>query len=131
MGLTYVEVVIANPADPSRSQDVTLLVDTGALFSIVPAILLRALGIPPQASRILQLADGSRVSRDLGEARFRLGGEEATSRVVFGEPGDAAVLGAVTLESLTLAVDPATGALRPMETLLAVGFRIPDDPAHG
>ena len=124
MGLTYVKVRIANPHDVSRSDELELLVDTGALFSIVPGPRLASLGIVVQASRILLLADGSRVTRSVGEARFGIGAEEATSRVVFGEAGDAAVLGAVTLESLTLAVDPATGTLRPMETLLAVGFRV-------
>lgn len=124
MGLTYVKVHVANPADLSRWEEAELLVDTGALFSILPATLLDSLGIAPQAMRKLVLADGRRVDRRVGEARFQLDADQATSRVVFGEPGDAAVLGAVTLESLTLAIDPGTGALRPMEALLAVGFRV-------
>ena len=64
------------------------------------------------------LADGSKITRQVSECRFSLVGEEAHSPVVLGEPGDAAVLGAVTLETLGLVLSPFDRTLRPMRMLM-------------
>ncbi len=46
------------------------------------------------------------------------------SKVIFGEPGDAALLGAITLESLGPMLDPLKRQLRPMRLVPAsVGGR--------
>ena len=47
MGLTYIQASIANPARPRRSAKLKFLVDSGALYSVVPARVLRRLGIKP------------------------------------------------------------------------------------
>jgi hypothetical protein len=39
MGLTHIEASIANPAWPKRSVRLSLLVDSGAVYSVVPACL--------------------------------------------------------------------------------------------
>jgi predicted aspartyl protease len=66
----------------------------------------------------MRLADGRVVRRSVGEARLQIDGKTVTSRVIFGKPRDATVLGLVALESLGLAVDPNKGTLVKGELLL-------------
>ena len=45
MALTVLSIEIANPANPAIVVDVELLVDSGAIYSIVPRPVLERLGI--------------------------------------------------------------------------------------
>lgn len=45
MGLTVLEVEIGNPANPDFTERLDLLVDSGAVYSVVPAAALGRLGI--------------------------------------------------------------------------------------
>jgi hypothetical protein len=47
-----------------------------------------------------------------------LKGEGVASPVIFGEEGDKPLLGAITLESIGLVLDPFKRRLIPMQTLL-------------
>ncbi len=119
MGLTYIQATVANPARPRRSARVKLLVDSGGLYSVVPEPLLRRLGIKPGKSKIFILADGTEVKRQIGQAIFRINGDEGASPVIFGEKGDSLLLGSVSLEALGLMLDPLKRELRPLPMLLA------------
>ena len=121
MGLTYVQATVANPAKPRRSARIRFLVDSGALYSVVPGTLLQRLGIKPGKPKTFILADGTEVKRMIGQAIFRLNGDEGASPVIFGEKGDSALLGSVSLEALGLMLDPFKRELRPLP--IAVGFR--------
>ena len=123
MGLTYIRASIANPARPRRSARLKFLVDSGALYSVVPASVLRRLGIKPGKSKSFILADGTEVKRSLGQALFRLDSDEAASPVIFGEAGDSVLLGSVSLEALGLMLDPLKRELRPLPMMLASHFR--------
>lgn len=119
MGLTHIQATIANPAAPKRSARVRFLVDSGAVYSVVPARVLRKLGIKPRKTKSFILADGSEIKRYLGEAQFRVNGEEGTSPVIFGEKGDSILLGSISLEVLGFILDPFKRELRPLPMLLA------------
>jgi predicted aspartyl protease len=95
-----------------------MLIDSGAIFSVVPAVELRRLGIEREKTERFSLADGSFVSRDVGIARFEVAGTSGGAPVIFGEPGDAWLLGALSLESLGLLLDPFTREPRPMRRVL-------------
>ena len=118
MGLTSVMVRISNPADQARGIDAEMLVDSGAIFSVVPADELSALGIAPEKTERFSLADGSSVTRQVGIARFEVVGRSGGAPVIFGEPGDAWLLGVLSLESLGLLLDPFKRELRPMRLVL-------------
>jgi predicted aspartyl protease len=111
-------VRISNPADRSRGIDAEMLVDSGAIFSVVPADELRALGMAPEKTERFSLADGSSVTREVGIARFEVAGRTGGAPVIFGEPGDAWLLGVLSLESLGLLLDPFKRELRPMRLVL-------------
>lgn len=106
--------------DPSgrRFEPVEAFVDTGATFTVIPIALLRRLGISSHRTTRFRLADGNTLDRDIGEARVRLDGQEMTTTVVFGNDDQPAILGAVTLETALLAVDPVGKRLIPTEGLL-------------
>ena len=118
MGLTHVRVRIANPARPTKFVNVKFLVDSGAVYSLVPGAVLRRLGIRPHSSRTFMLADGTEISRDLGDATFSIHDQRAASPVIFGEKDDSALLGMVSLESLGLILDPMKRVLRPLPMVL-------------
>jgi clan AA aspartic protease len=114
MGLTFVTVRVGNPADGGRTRDVKCLVDSGAVYSLIPGEVLEDLGIRPHSSRDFVLADGQVVHRRLATATFEYEGRRGDSMVVVGEPGDDALLGASTLEGFGLVLDPFRRELRPM-----------------
>ena len=66
----------------------------------------------------LVLADGRRAQRDVCDAAVAVNAESVSCRVVFGEPGDAVLLGLTVLEQLGLAVDPVQRRLMPTDFLL-------------
>lgn len=118
MGLTYVNVDIANPANLKRARRKKLLADSGALYSIIPKGVLRSVGIHPYGVETFTLADGSTIQRQVGTAFLRINGRKAPSPVIFGEKSDGALLGVIALESLGFAIEPRTGKLRPTPLFL-------------
>ena len=118
MGLTYVQLTVANPREPGRRVRRRFLVDSGAVYTVVPRDVLVSLGIEPVRKRTFTLANGEAVERDVGNALLFFQGEEAASPVIFGEPGDSLLLGMVTLEGLGYVLDPFRRELRPLPMIL-------------
>jgi len=123
VGLTSVVVRISNPADRSRAVEADMLVDSGAIFSVVPADGLARLGIQPEKVERFSLADGTSVTRSVGIARFEVAGRSGGAPVIFGEPGDVWLLGTLSLESVGLRFDPLKRELRPMRLPLYGALR--------
>lgn len=117
MGTFQVEMGIGDP-ERQHYEYVEALVDSGSTYNILPASLLRRLGIEVQGSGTFRLADGRRIEREMGETRVRLNGEEFTAPVIFGEEGVQPLLGAVTLEIFRLAIDPVDMRLIPVDGLM-------------
>ena len=119
MGLTVLEVHVGNPAKPKVTLPIELLVDSGIIYSVVPAAILKKLGIKPIAEQTFRLADGSKITRKKGGAVFRYGDQVGVADVIFGEESDSTLLGAFTLEALGLALDPLKRELLPLPMILA------------
>jgi clan AA aspartic protease len=115
MGLTDVRAIVRNPTDHSKSQELQFLVDSGAIYSVVPRSVLLALGIQPDDVESFSLADMTPIRREIGEAAFTFQGRTRSSPVMFGEEGDATLLGVMTLESLGLMLDPVKQEVRRMQ----------------
>src|SRR6266496_5990348 len=72
----------------------------------VPARLLERLQIAREKKDVrFVMANGQEITRSVGFAIVRVGAFFTIDEVVFGEPGDLALLGARTLEGLNLRVD--------------------------
>jgi len=81
MGLMFLELEIGNPANPAVTERLDFLIDSGAIYSVVPNAVLERLGIQPLATQEFRLANGTKVQRKKGMAVFkygdRIGGADA------------------------------------------------------
>ena len=112
MGTFRVTVEIENPARPGERRTLpSVLVDTGAELSWVPAEIPQSLGIERYTQWRFRQADGTILERWVGGAFVHVAGKRTTDDLVFGEPGDLVLLGARTLEGLNLRVEPMTKRL--------------------
>ena len=75
-----------------RAIAVRFLVDTGAVFTVLPEAIWRRLRLTSERTAEFTLADGTTITRGVSECRFTVTGRTATSPVVLGGPGDAALL---------------------------------------
>jgi predicted aspartyl protease len=119
MGVTYVRAKVGRPDGRGRRVDVRFMVDSGALYSVLPEKVWRALKLKPLRTAEFVLADGTPLRRGVSECRFEIAGQSATSPAVLGEKDDGALLGAVTLETLGLMLNPLNRELYPMRLMLA------------
>ena len=106
MGTFQVDIGVGNPLGGDLLP-VSALVDTGATHSVMPETLLRELRLTPLRRSGFRVAGGGRVEYGVGEARFRVDGQERTCPVVFGSDAQY-LLGATTLEIFQLMVYPAS-----------------------
>ena len=112
MGSFSVDVEIENPARPGERRTLrSVLVDTGAELSWVPAEILESLGIERNNKWLFRQADGTILERWAGSVLVYVAGKRAADEVVFGAPGDLALLGSRTLEGLNFRVEPVTKQL--------------------
>lgn len=112
MGTFRVDIEIENPARPGEKRLLrSVLVDTGAELSWVPAQVLESLGIGRNNQWRFRQADGTVLERWTGSVSIYLAGKRAGDEVVFGEPGDLTLLGSRTLEGFNLRVEPVTKKL--------------------
>jgi clan AA aspartic protease len=119
MGLTSLKVELGNPAIPDKLETVEFLVDSGAIYSVVPTPILEKLGIKPLTEEEFRLANGETIVRKKGVALFKYEKRIGGADVIFGEAGDSNLLGALTLEALGLMLDPLKRELKPIPMMLA------------
>ncbi len=117
MGVFRFTIEIGDPQG-TRFESLDALVDTGASYTVVPAPILRRLGVQPRERVEFTLADGRVVEREIGETRVRVAGRTASTIVVFGDAAAGALLGAYTLEGTRLGVDPLRRTLVPVRAFL-------------
>ena len=113
MGTFNITIQIGN-RNGEHFEDVEVMVDTGAITTVIPRSTLEGLGIRPTKRETFEYAGGERVHLDMGEARARVEGRETNTWVIFGEEEMSPLLGAYTLEGVMLAVDPYNERLIPV-----------------
>ncbi len=124
MGLTVLEIEVGNPSKPEITEKLEFLIDSGAIYSVVPTAVLEKLGIKPLAEQEFRLANGTKIHRKKGVALFKYRGKIGGADVIFGEEGDSNLLGAFTLESLGYSLDPLKRELVPLPMIIG-GLRQP------
>ncbi len=119
MRLSSLTIEVGNPANPEVTKPVEFLVDSGAIYSVVPASILKKLGIKPLTTEQFIFANGEKIVRKKGGALFKYGEKVGVADVIFGKSEDSTLLGALTLEALGLMLDPLRRELKPLPMILA------------
>src|SRR5437667_236654 len=117
MSITYLDLKIRNPQNPKKQTIGHFLVDSGAVFSVMPASVLKKLGIKPTYKQKFSLANGEVIEKEVGNGLFEYQKKLAASPIIFGEE-NIYLLGAVTLESLGVILDPINRELKPLPMLM-------------
>jgi predicted aspartyl protease len=78
MALTYIAGTVNRTGRRRRAVCVRFLVDTGAVYTVLPENVWRGLGL--RGDRVVEftLADGTAIRRDVSECRIQAGGRSAT-----------------------------------------------------
>lgn len=114
--MSYVQGVVRGPLG---EESVRFLIDSGAIYSLLPEPVWKAIGLSPRREMDFGLADGTTIRRSVSECHLSLPQGDGHTPVVLGQPGDAEpLLGVVTLEILGLVFDPFRRTLHPMRALL-------------
>jgi len=119
MGITTAILTVREHRKATKSAEVEFLVDSGAVYSLVPGKILDELDIEPYKEMSFSLADGTSIKRKISSAYFEFEGEGGPAPVIYGEEGDTPLLGATTLESIGLVLNPFSRTLHPMRMLMA------------
>lgn len=118
MGITNAILKIKEHRKSEKFAEINFLIDSGAVYSLVPGNILDELEIEPHREMLFSLADGTTIKRKVCSAYFEFNGEGGPAPVVYGEEGDEPLLGATTLESLGLVLNPFSRTLHPMRMLM-------------
>ncbi len=107
MGTFFVKCKIENIVNRSKSVVLPkMLVDTGSEYTWIPATTLEKIGVSREKKDLeFVMANGQHITRSVGFAIIRLDKYFTVDEVVFAEKGDLLLLGARTLEGLSLTVD--------------------------
>ena len=117
MGTFNIEFTIGS-ADGARSLPLVGMVDTGSLYSIIPASILDELGIARDDDELFSLADGSTVEMNIGLALLSMEERARTVHVAFGHDPEIVLIGAMTLERFGVAADPVHQRLVPARIII-------------
>ena len=117
VGTFNTDFVIRNESG-TISRSLNGLVDTGSTYTLIPEAILEEMGIERMRSMRFNLADGSQRELSIGRVEMELAGVVEVVPVVFGPDPERVLLGAVALETFSLAADAANRRLIPGELTL-------------
>jgi len=120
MGVFRVRIQVFSLKNPEQRHELDVVVDTGATRTVVPRAMAVQLGVLPEKQQSFHMINGEKITREVAWIGVTLQGNSAHTEAILGEAGDTPVLGALTLEELSLEVDPTRGLLRPAEGFLLV-----------
>ena len=107
MGTFHIKCKVENVVDRTKSAIIPkILVDTGSEYTWVSMQTLDKLEIEREKKDVtFVMANGQKITRSVGFAILRFDKFFTVDEVVFAEKGDLLLLGARTLEGLSLTVD--------------------------
>ena len=108
MGTFKIKCKVGNIVHRKKSAVISeMLVDTGSEYTWIPEKVLDKLDVNREKKDVgFVMANGQIITRSIGFALLSYDGYFTVDEVVFAEKGDLLLLGARTLEGLSLTVDP-------------------------
>jgi len=116
MGTFFHPITLIGPTGATEALEA--LVDTGAMFTTVPAPILERLGVRPFDTIAVRFANGDVAEWPIGQVQAELDGRRRPILCLFGSPDAPPLIGAHALDAFLLAVDPVEGKLVPKEAYL-------------
>jgi len=110
MGLVWIDAITRNPFT-NRAVAVKALVDMGATLSVIPRRIAEELQLPVIGRRRAATAKGV-TELDECVSIVEVMGRKAYSYILVSDNVDVTLIGAVTLETMGLEVNPVTGRLK-------------------
>ncbi len=117
MGTFTHSITLISPAG-DRIETVNGLVDTDAMFTVMPPSLLERLGVTAFDTMPVRFANGQTERWRIGQVQAELDGLQRPVLILFGSEDAPPLIGAHTLEAFLLMVDPVEQKLVPKEALL-------------
>jgi clan AA aspartic protease len=105
MGEIYLDLNVANINDPSRQQEVSFLIDTGATRAWLPEDIAETLGISPAGVVAVELADGTVKEFPYGFCYFTFGDETIVGNIIIAPRGTEPLAGTHVLQDFRLIID--------------------------
>ncbi|MGI9036450.1 MAG: retroviral-like aspartic protease family protein [Pyrinomonadaceae bacterium] len=121
MGTFFIKCKIENMASREKSAVVPKMpVDTGSEYTWISAQTLEKINVEREKKDLtFVMANGQKITRSVGFAIIRYDKFFTVDEVVFAEKGDLLLLGARTLEGLSLTVDARAKKLVASGSILA------------
>jgi len=94
------------------------IVDTGAIYSVIPKSVAKKLQLKEVGRRRFKTASGEIVEYPVSEAYIKIEGKGVTSLVAIANEKTPTLLRVTTLELMGLQVDPITGKLTPLDLMI-------------
>lgn len=116
MGTFFHPITLIAPT--GERETLAALVDTGAMFTTIPAPILQRLGVQPFDTIPVRFANGQEERWPIGQVEVELDGRRRPLLCLFGSPDAPPLIGAHALEAFLLAVDPVEQKLVPKEAYL-------------
>jgi len=120
MATFHVDIEIV-AADADETERHSALVDTGASYLSLPHSVLGRLGYRPLGTQRVIFATGQAAVWQVTEVKMRLEGLERTVIAFLADDAAPSLIGAQTLETFGLGVDPLGRRLVPVDAYLASG----------
>jgi len=117
MGITHTTVAVRSIADRKKPWKAVFLVASGVSVSMVPANVLRRLGVRAIRRDRYELADGTIAELDVGAALLTVKGITVANEVAFVPDDSEPLLGAPALQSANLVWDARREELVPAQRL--------------
>lgn len=118
MGIFHVEIDVAATSGEAAER-YRVMVNTGASYLSLPRSVLTRLGYCPLDSQRVIFATGESAVWHVTEVKVRLDDRERTVLAFFADDDAPKLLGAQTLETFGLGVDPLARRLVPVDAYLA------------
>ena len=115
---TFSHSITLIPPVGDRTETVNGLVDTGAMFTVIPVSVLERFGVASLRTLPVRFVNGQVERWQIGEVDVELEGERIPILCLFGSEDVLSLIGAHTLEAFLLTVDPVEQRLVPKEALL-------------
>ena len=118
---TFTQTITLISASGDVRERVEALVDTGAVFTVVPTPTLERIGITPFRTLPVRFANGQVEQWPLGHIEAELDGRRRPIHCLFGSSDAPPLIGAHTLGAFLMTVDPVEQKLVPKEAYLMWG----------